>query len=399
VFDELEQLPPDPILGLMAQCRADANPNKIDLGVGIYMNAEGRAPVMAAVHEAERRLLDCEQTKAYIGPLGDPAYDALITQLIYGEDSAAVSDGRIVAIQTPGGCGGLRVAAEMIKRGNPKARVWVSDPSWPIHRPLLGATGLEFRDYPYYDRAAHGIDFSAMHDTLQQAAPGDVVLLHGCCHNPTGADLSLEQWAALRDLMLNNGLVPLVDIAYQGLAEDVEQDAAGIRLLAESMPEMIVASSCSKNFALYRERTGAVTFLSSSARVAERVSTQAVAAIRQLYSMPPAHGAAVVALVLSDSALRESWLDELGQMRARMNSMRALLAERLRDNPSGRSFEFIAEQRGLFSYLGISKEELTRLREEFSVYIVGDTRINIAGLNPNNIDYLVDCLHKVLAPG
>ena len=396
MFENLSRLAPDPILGLMAEFRQDPRSRKIDLGVGVYQDESGHTPIMRAVHEAEAQLLAAETTKTYQGIAGDPLYNERMTALLLGHGHPVIAANRSRGVQTPGGCGALRIGAELIRRARPAARVWVSTPTWANHIPLIGGAGLQILEYPYYDAARRAIDFDAMMSTLGGVGAGDIVLLHGCCHNPTGADLDLDQWRAIADLALKNGFTPFVDTAYQGLGDGIDQDAEGLRLLSAAVPECIVAASCSKNFGRYRERAGAVFFIAANSEAADAVASQAMAAARQIYSMPPAHGAAIVATILGDDGLRSQWQAELGEVRDRINAMRVLLAERLADNAAGIDFSFIPRQKGMFSFLGISSAQLDRLRAEFGIYMVGSTRINLAGINHGNIDYLAESLHAVL---
>jgi aspartate aminotransferase len=396
MLDRLPRLPDDPILGLAAACRADPNPDKVDLTVGIYMDDNGLCPVFAAIKEAERALLEEENSKAYLPPAGVPEFNTGMQQLVLGNDSAALADSRVSSIQAPGGCGALRIGAEVVQAAAPGARVWVSNPTWPVHMPLLGSVGLAFETYRYYDRDSHGVDFDGMVDDLRSAGADDLVLLHGCCHNPSGADLSLEQWGVIADMAEAQGFMPFIDIAYQGLGAGLDADAAGIRLLAARVPEMIVAASCSKNMGLYRERTGATIFVCRSAESADALLSQAKVAARRVYSMPPAHGGLLAGRVLSDAALREAWEQELLVMCRRINGLRSLLVERL-SAATGRDFGFIARENGMFSFLGLSPEQVQRLRDEHSVYMLGSSRINVAGVNAANIDYLVEAIAAVAA--
>jgi aspartate aminotransferase len=395
MFESLPTLPPDTILGLSAACRLDPNPEKVDLTVGIYMDEQGICPVFEAVQKAQLSLVDHEITKAYIPPAGVEAFNVGMQQLVLGVDSVPLADGRVGSIQTPGGCGALRIGAELIYAAAPNAKVWVSDPTWPVHIPLLGSVGLEFESYRYYDPTTHGVDFEAMVEDLKGAKAGDVVLLHGCCHNPSGADLSPEQWAVIADLAEKQGLIPFIDTAYQGLGDGLEEDVAGLRLLANRLPEVIIAASCSKNMGLYRERTGVVMFVcQDSDRVAALVS-QAMVAARRVYSMPPAHGAIIAGQILSDASLNALWKSELIVMCERINGLRTSLVEKL-NAASGRDFGFIQREKGMFSFLGLSPEQTRKLREEHSVYMLDSSRINVAGVNASNIDYLADSVAKVL---
>jgi len=396
MFQSLSALPADPILGLMTAHRADSNPLKIDLGVGVYKDEHGATQVMAAVKEAEARLLKNQTTKTYIGPAGAADYNALVAELVLGKSLATSLEQRRTTFQTPGGCGGLRLAAEFIKRSKPDARILVSNPTWANHIPLLGEAGLRIEEYPYYDYSRHSIRFDEMMSTLSTAGPGDLVLLHGCCHNPCGADLDQTQWQAVRDLALNNGFTPFVDLAYQGLGDGIEEDGYGVRLLAESLPELVIVNSCSKNFGLYRERTGSLTVLCETAPSMKACASQIASIARAIYSMPPDHGAAVVAIILADTTLHENWLQELTEVRNRINKLRSQLVDTLKAKGVERDFSFIKKEKGMFSFLGISVAQVQTLIQDYSIYLVDSSRINIAGINDNNIDYLTDSLIKVL---
>lgn len=395
MLHKLETLPADPILGLAAVARADSNPNKVDLTVGIYMDEQGLCPVFEAVKQAQLALEREELTKAYMPPAGDPAFNRGITALLFGADSSVLNDSRVSSVQTPGGCGALRIGAEIIQAAKPGARVWVSDPTWPVHIPLLGSVGLQFETYRYYQPSNHSVDFDGMVTDLKRAAAGDVVLLHGCCHNPCGADLSLEQWSVVADLAENQGFLPFVDIAYQGLGDGLEKDAAGLRLLASRLPELIVAASCSKNMGLYRERTGATVFLCKDEANAQALVSQALVAARGIYSMPPAHGALIAGRVFSDAALGEIWRSELVDMCGRINGLRTSLREKLEASCDA-DFAFIEREKGMFSFLGLSEAQALRLREEHSVYMLNSSRINVAGVNASNIDYLAGAVAAVM---
>ena len=395
MLDKLERLPADSILGLAAIAKADANPNKVDLTVGVYMNEDGVCPVFKAVKMAQAALQQEEVSKSYLPPAGVDAFNDGMQQLLFGAGHPALRDGRVSSVQAPGGCGALRIGAEIIFAAAPTAKVWVSDPTWPVHLPLLGSVGLEFETYSYYEPVSHGVNFDGMVEDLKRAQTGDVVLLHGCCHNPCGADLSLEQWGVVADMAEAQGFVPFVDIAYQGLGDGLEEDAAGLRLLAERVPEMIIAASCSKNMGLYRERTGAVMFVCQDRANAEALVSQALVAARRVYSMPPAHGALIAGRILSDQALDEIWRTELMDMCGRMNGLRTGLREKL-EAASSRDFAFIEKEKGMFSFLGLSTKQAIRLREEYSVYMLDSSRINVAGVNARNIDYLAQSVASVL---
>ena len=396
MFESLKPVAGDPILTLMAAFRADPRQHKIDLGVGVYQDDKGKTPVMKSVKAAEAKLMELEDTKAYQGIAGDANYNHHKMALLLGEDHSILDSGRLVTLQAPGGSGSLRVGAEVVQRARPNAKLWVGVPTWPNHVPLMGSAGFEIEQYPYYDLSTHRINIEAMMEALSAVPAGDVVLLHGCCHNPTGADLTREHWDKIADLALERGFIPYIDIAYQGLGEGLDADAYGVRMMAERLPELLVASSCSKNFGLYRERTGSITLIAESAEQAKVVSAQSMSIARQIYSMPPAHGALLVSLILGDDKLRTDWQTELEEVRLRIQSMRTLLADGINNNAAGMDFSHIKQQRGMFSFLGITSDQLERLREEFAIYIVGSTRVNLAGINSNNIDYLTQSIRTVL---
>ena len=395
MFDSLPVLPPDSILGLAAACRADPNPDKVDLTLGVYMDETGLCPVFEAVQQAQQALVSEEQTKVYMPPQGDPDYLAGIRSLVFGEVGMASLGDRSSAVQTPGGCGAVRLGAEVLHAAAPTATVWVSDPTWPVHIPLMGSVGLQFKTYRYYSSEMKGLDFDAMISDLEDARSGDVVLLHGCCHNPSGVDPTREQWATLAELLAERQLLPMIDFAYQGMGAGLDEDAAGIRTVLERVPEMIIAVSSSKNIGLYRERAGAVVFVGGDARAAEAMASQAVSAARRVYSMPPAHGALLAGRVLSSPALRSSWQTELGQICERINGLRGQFRDAL-TTATGQDFGFIGTEHGMFSFLGLSVEQAQRLREEQSVYMLDSSRINIAGLNANNLGRVVEAVAAVL---
>ena len=395
MFDSLPVLPPDSILGLAAACRADPNPDKVDLTLGVYMDETGLCPVFEAVQQAQQTLVSEEQTKVYMPPQGDPDYLTGIRSLVFGEAGMVALGDRISAAQTPGGCGAVRLGAEVLHAAAPGATVWVSDPTWPVHIPLIGSVGLQFKTYRYYSADMKGLDFDAMLVDLEAAQAGDVVLLHGCCHNPSGVDPTLEQWGVLADLMSQRQLLPMIDFAYQGMGAGLDQDAAGIRAVLARVPEAIIAVSSSKNIGLYRERAGAVVFVGGDARAAEAMASQAVSAARRVYSMPPAHGALLAGRVLSSPALRSAWEAELGQICQRINDLRGQFEDAL-TTATGRDFGFIGTEHGMFSFLGLSVEQAQRLRAEQSVYMLDSSRINIAGLNANSLGRVVEAVASVL---
>ena len=395
MFESLERLPADPILGLSAACAEDPNPNKIDLTVGVYKDESGQTPVFAAIARAQEALAEREVTKAYLPQVGDVNYNRGIRELLLGPGHAALADERVASIQAPGGCGALRIGAELVRAANPDAQVWVSTPTWPNHIPLIGSTGLGFREYRYYDAASHSVDIDGMLEDLQAAQAGDVLLLHGCCHNPCGADLDQEQWREVTKLAADKGLMPFIDTAYQGMGAGLDEDAFGVRHMASELPEVLVAASNSKNMGLYRERTGATIFVGRDRDSAETVTSVGTKAARQIYSMPPAHGAILAGMVLTDPALGDSWRAELAAMCERINSVRDMVADKL-TAACDRDFGFIRRENGMFSFLGLSEAQVNRLREEFSVYMVGSSRINVAGVNQSNVDYLAESVAAVL---
>ena len=396
MFQSLQPLPPDPILGLSAAYRADENPKKVDLGVGVYKDANGNTPVMRAVKRAEEFLVNSQETKAYVGPTGAAGYNDIIATMVLGESLKQSLGGRRVTVQTPGGCGGLRLAAEFIVKANPDATVWVSDPTWANHVPLLGSAGLKIEQYPYYDYDTHSVRFDEMLSCLQQVPTGDLVLLHGCCHNPSGADLTHTQWQAIKEVALSQGFTVFIDLAYQGLGDGLEQDVYGVRLLAEALPELIVVSSCSKNFGLYRERTGALTLICESDAATGAATTLLAAAARANYSMPPDHGAAIVQTVMQNPELQADWDAELKEVRDRINSLRSLLVASLRAGGLEQDFSFIEREKGMFSFLGVNKAQIQTLINDYSIYLVGSSRINVASINDSNLDYLVESVAAVL---
>ena len=395
MFETIEHLPDDPILGLSAACKLDPNPDKVDVTIGVYMDESGVTPVFEAVRRAQQIITAEEVSKVYMAPVGDADFNRGVRELLLGAGCPALVDERVASVQTPGGCGALRLGAELIKAANPAARVWVSDPTWPNHVPLLGSVGLEMSSYRYYVPETHAVDFDGMLEDLEHAGVGDVVLLHGCCHNPCGADLNHQQWQAVAELAQKNGFTPFVDFAYQGLGDGLEEDAYGLRHLVAALPEVIVAASCSKNLGLYRERTGAVVFVAGASDRAAAIQSQTTVAARRIYSMPPAHGALLAGRVLTDAALGQLWREELIRMCARVHDLRALLVDKL-SSATGQDFGFIQQQKGMFSFLGISPEQVAVLREKHSVYMVGSSRINVAGINHRNIDYFANAVASVL---
>lgn len=394
MFETLNALPPDAILVLIGEHQNDPRESKIDLGVGIYKDESGHTPILDSVKKAERHVVDTQATKSYLGSGGNHEFNDAIQALIFGQDAS--SDDRITTIQTPGGSGSLRVAAGLIMRAKPDSIMWVSDPTWANHIPLLGGAGLELKSYPYYDVEEKKIRFNEMLETLNSVPAGDLVLLHGCCHNPTGMDLSRDQWHAAADVIVERDLVPYIDIAYQGFADGLEEDAYPMRLLFERVPEMIVSSSCSKNFGLYRDRVGSLSIISRDGDTSAALRSQALNIVRTMYSMPPDHGAAVVSHILNNPVLREEWLSELAGMRERLKEMRALFGAALRESAPDHDFSHIERANGMFSFVGISPEQVERLKSDAGVYMVNSSRINIAGITNDNVAHLASSIAAVL---
>jgi aspartate aminotransferase len=392
MFANLKAQPADKILALGAAFRKDPREHKIDLGVGVYKNAEGITPVMRAIKLAEHRLWQEQTTKAYVGLVGDPAYSDAMINLILGD---AVPRDNIGAAATPGGTGAVRQAFELIKMANPSARVFVSNPTWPNHISILGYLGIETVHYRYFDDQTRGVDFDAMIADLKTARKGDVVLLHGCCHNPTGANLNPVEWQIVIDVLNATGAVPMIDIAYQGFGDGLEQDAAATRMVAAGVPECLIAASCSKNFGIYRERTGLLMVVSQDA--SQRQLNQSTLAFlnRQNYSFPPDHGARLVTMILNDEELRADWAAELEDVRISMLGLRETLAGELQRLTGSDRFSYLAQHRGMFSRLGASPEQVEKLRAEHGIYMIGDSRLNIAGLNAKTIPILAQAIVDV----
>ncbi|RHW76412.1 amino acid aminotransferase [Colwellia sp. RSH04] len=395
MFGSLKALPADPILGLLAKYRKDDNPNKIDLGVGVYKNEAGETTVLDCVKKAELHRLNTEDSKVYIGPTGSELFNEKMAELIFG-DHKVLAENRARTISTPGGTGSLRVAAEFIKSCKQGATIWVSNPTWANHTGLFEAAGITVKTYPYYDYEKKNLDFDGMLAALKEVASDDVVLLHACCHNPSGMDLNKEQWQQVADVAKSVGFTPLIDMAYQGFGEGLDEDAYGLRLMADSVKEMIVCSSCSKNFGLYRERIGGCTIIGESSISADIAFSVLLSVVRVIYSMPPAHGAAIVETILSSDELRTQWYAELKEMRDRINGNRQLIVDKLVENGVERDFSFITRQSGMFSFLGITPEQVQQLQDEYSIYMVGSSRMSIAGIANSNVDYLAKSIAKVL---
>jgi aspartate/tyrosine/aromatic aminotransferase len=395
LFQQLARLKEDSILGLMARFRDDPSPDKVDLGVGVFRDLTGNTPVLDCIKRAERAVLAAQTTKTYVSASGRAEFNSQLAELVLGPAHVALRDGRVRVLQTPGGCGALRVGAELTRAAAPGTTVHISSPTWGNHASLLGSSGLRLGEYPYYDVTGHRLRFDAMLERLDAASAGDVVLLHACCHNPTGADLSLDQWRSLAAVLARRRLIPFLDLAYQGFGEDLDGDAAGLRLLSETLPEALIAVSLSKNLGVYRERLGGLIVITDNQSAAEAVGTHMLQIARSIYSMPPDHGAALAAHVFADPALRADWVSELATMRRRIVAMRVLLSQELRAATATREFDFLEGQRGMFSQLGCSADAVALLRERHHIYILNDSRMNLAGLMPQNAAYVAECIASV----
>lgn len=393
MFETLDPAPADAILGLITEHANDPRPQKVDLGVGVFRTAEGETPVLDVVKIAEQRLVDTQRSKAYIGTAGDPSFNAAMQAMTFAD---AVDVNRLMTIQAPGGSGSLRVAASLLLRARPDATVWVSDPTWANHIPLLGGAGLTLKPYPYYDTEKHVIRIDAMLETLRQVPAGDLVLLHACCHNPSGLDPSEDEWRAIADVIVERELVPFIDMAYQGFSESINADAFAVRHMAGLVPEMIVTNSCSKNFGLYRDRVGTLSILSADATSRDTVYSQVNNVVRTIYSVPPDHGAVVVATILNDAELKAAWRVELATMRARLREMRVLLNDALEARAPQHDFSHLVRAVGMFCFLGVTADQVARLKKDYGVYMVDSSRINTAGITAHNVNYLADAIAAVL---
>jgi aromatic-amino-acid transaminase len=392
----VERAPRDPILGLTEAFNADPRPTKVNLGVGVYTNDEGKIPLLRAVRAAEESLVRSAAPRGYLPIEGIAAYDAAVQRLLFGADSPVLSSGRLVTVQALGGTGALKIGADFLKRIDPDAQVLISDPSWENHRALFEAAGFRVGSYPYYDSATQGLDFEGLAAALRAAPANTIVVLHACCHNPTGVDLSLDQWRTVVEIARERQLVPFLDLAYQGFADGVDADAAAVRLFADSGLPVFIASSFSKSFSLYGERIGALTIVTSGKDEAARVLSQVKRVIRANYSTPPTHGASIVAAVLNDPQLRAQWEQELGEMRDRIKRMRSALVEGLKARGVSRDMSFMLRQRGMFSYSGLTAAQVERLRNEFGIYAVSTGRICVAALNTKNIGPVCDAIAAVV---
>jgi len=396
LFSAVELAPRDPILGLNEAFNADSRTTKVNLGVGVYFNEEGKIPLLRAVREAEKARVELAAPRGYLPIEGIAAYDAAVQKLLLGNDSPLIADGRVITAQALGGTGALKLGADFLKRLNPTGKVAISDPSWENHRALFEYAGFEVLNYPYYDAATHGVKFDAMLEAFNSYPAGTVVVLHACCHNPTGVDLTPAQWQQVVETVKARSLVPFLDIAYQGFSENIDADAAAVRLFAKTDINVFVSSSFSKSFSLYGERVGALSIITSDKEEAARVLSQLKRVIRTNYSNPPTHGGSIVAAVLASPELRATWEQELGEMRDRIRAMRNGLVEQIKAAGVERDFSFVNRQRGMFSYSGLTSPQVDRLREEFGIYAVGTGRICVAALNTRNLDAVATAIAQVL---
>ena len=392
----VQMAPRDPILGLTEAYNADKNPKKVNLGVGVYTDDNGKVPLLECVSRAEKMLVDIPTPRNYLPIDGIAAYDKAVQTLVFGADSAALKEGRVVTVQSLGGTGGLRVGADFLRRIAPSAEVYISDPSWENHRALFEAAGFTVKTYAYYDAKTRGVDFEAMLASLFEMPPGSVVVLHACCHNPTGVDLTPDQWEGVIETVAARGLVPYLDFAYQGFGDGTDADAAAVRRFADEGVPLLVASSFSKSFSLYGERVGSISVVAQSSEEGARVLSQLKRIVRANYSNPPTHGGKIVETVLRDAGLHEMWEKELGQMRDRIKDMRKLLVEKIHARVPGADFSFVVRQNGMFSYSGLTKDQVVRMREEFGVYAIESGRICVAALSTKNVDYAAEAIAAVI---
>jgi len=397
MLERIEAAPKDAILGLTEAFRADDRQEKINLSVGVYQDASGKTPLLECVKEAERRLAASPTTKSYLPISGLADYCQAVAELAFGAGADVIAQKRLAAAQTPGGTGALRVAADFIHTNLPKATVWVSDPTWPNHPQIFAAAGVPTKTYAYFDAATNSLKLDAMLAAVKQMPAGDVILLHGCCHNPTGIDPTPAEWKQIADAVYAQGLLPLVDFAYQGFADGIDEDAAGLKAFLRPGAELLVCSSFSKNFSLYRERVGASFGVAADAKAAAAVQSQFDRVIRANYSNPPGHGAEIVATILRDGALRKQWESEVATMRDRINSMRQALVAALKKHGVPGDYSFIERQRGMFSFSGLTKDQVEALKKDHAIYAVGSGRINVAGLTPTNVDRVAECIGKVVS--
>lgn len=391
MFESLTAAPADPILGLADLYNKDERTSKINLSVGVYKDETTQTPILESVKKAEQFLLNNETTKSYLSIDGIKEFNIATQILLFGNENE-----RARTAQAPGGTGALRIMADFLARRTKVKRIWVSNPSWPNHRSVFQTAGLEVREYRYYDAQTHSLDFDGLMQDLSKIVAGEAVLFHGCCHNPTGIDPTSEQWQAISDLALKNGWLPLFDLAYQGLGQGIEEDVYGLRLFTDHHPELLIASSYSKNFGLYNERVGAFTLIAADTEIADRAFSQVKTIIRANYSNPPAHGAKIVSYILNNKELKEEWIDELTSMRQRIHRMRQLFVKTLQDKGANQDFSFIAKQNGMFSFSGLTEQQVLKLRNDYGIYIVNSGRINVAGMTLDNMSRLCESIVEVL---
>ena len=395
ILADVKMAPRDPILGVTEAFNSDPNPNKVNLGVGVYYDDNGKIPLLECVRQAERQLLENSPPRGYLPIDGLPEYDRAVQALVFGADSPAIKEQRVVTVQALGGTGGLKIGADFLRRADPDAQVWISQPSWENHLALFENAGFAVKAYPYYDAGTHGVDLHGLLRALESAPAHSVVVLHACCHNPTGVDLTADQWTQVIDTVRRRDLVPFLDMAYQGFGDGLDADASVVRRFVDAGMPLFVSNSFSKSFSLYGERVGALSVVAQSSEEAARTLSQLKRMVRTNYSNPPTHGGKIVAAVLASPDLKRIWEQELGQMRSRIQSMRKQLVEKVRAHAPTFDFGFVTRQRGMFSYSGLSKEAVSRLRQEFSIYAIDSGRICVAALNSRNIDYVADAISRV----
>jgi aromatic-amino-acid transaminase len=396
LLSAIQMAPRDPILGLTEAFNVDRNPKKVNLGVGVYYDDDGKVPLLECVRRAERQLVEQAAPRNYLPIDGLPAYDRAVSALVFGADSAALKEGRVVTVQALGGTGGLKIGADFLQRMAPKAAAWISDPTWENHRGVFENAGFTVHAYPYYDAKTHGLNFEGMIAALRTMPAGSIVVLHACCHNPTGVDLSPGQWTTVTEVVASRGLIPFLDIAYQGFGDGLDADAAPVRQFVQIGTPLLVSSSFSKSLSLYGERIGSLSVVAETSDQAERVLSQLKRLVRTNYSNPPTHGGQIAATVLATPELRALWEQELGRMRERIKEIRRRFVEKLRERAPRSDFSFVEHQRGMFSYSGLTREQVVRLREEFAVYAIESGRICVAALNTKNADYVADCIARVI---
>jgi aromatic-amino-acid transaminase len=396
LFAQIQQAPPDPILGLTEAFNADKNPNKVTLGVGVYQDSTGKVPVLQTVRQAEAKWYEQETTKSYLPIEGVPSYNKAVQALLFGANSPIIAEGRAVTVQSLGGTGALKIGADFLKRFFGQSGVWISNPSWENHRQIFETAGFKVENYPYYDAKTNGLDFDGMYNTIKNLPARSIVLLHACCHNPTGVDPSKEQWTKLVELFKSQDLIPFIDFAYQGFGDGIDEDAFAVRAFAQAGILCLIANSFSKSMSMYRERVGAMTVLTSGAEESKRVLSQLKRTIRTNYSNPASHGAQVAALILTDPKLRAAWEIEVAEMRNRIQQMRTEFVKALAANGVKKDFSFITQQKGMFSYTGLSKEVVHKLRDQFSLYLVDSGRACIAAMNEKNLPYICQAISTVL---